>query len=55
MKIIEPNVELVDDFDAAAVMRKIERAGRPATVKRFAEQNSLVIRDGKIFRKEIST
>ena len=28
MKIIEPNVELVDDFDAAAVMRKIERAGR---------------------------
>ena len=28
MKIIEPSVELVDDFDAAAVMRKIERAGR---------------------------
>ena len=28
MKIINPSVELVDDFDAAAVMRKIERAGR---------------------------
>lgn len=28
MKIIEPSVELVEDFDAAAVMRKIERAGR---------------------------
>lgn len=28
MKIIEPSVELVDDFDAAAIMRKIERAGR---------------------------
>ena len=28
MKIIEPAVELVDDFDAAAVMSKIERAGR---------------------------
>ena len=28
MKIIEPSIELVDDFDAAAVMRKIERAGR---------------------------
>ena len=28
MKIIEPSVELVDDFDAAAVMSKIERAGR---------------------------
>lgn len=28
MKIIEPNVELVEDFDAAAVMKKIERAGR---------------------------
>lgn len=28
MKIIEPNVELVDDFDAAAIMRKLERAGR---------------------------
>ena len=28
MKIIEPNVELVDDFDATAIMRKIERAGR---------------------------
>ena len=28
MKIIEPEVELVDDFDAAAVMRKIEGAGR---------------------------
>ncbi len=28
MKIIEPSVELVDDFDAAAVMKKIERAGR---------------------------
>ena len=28
MKIIEPAVELVDDFDAAAIMRKLERAGR---------------------------
>jgi thymidylate synthase (FAD) len=28
MKIIEPSVELVDDFDVAAVMKKIERAGR---------------------------
>ena len=28
MKIIEPSVELIDDFDAAAVMKKIERAGR---------------------------
>lgn len=28
MKIIEPSVELVEDFDAAAVMKKIERAGR---------------------------
>ena len=28
MKIIEPGVELVDDFDAAAIMKKIERAGR---------------------------
>ncbi|MBR1647775.1 MAG: FAD-dependent thymidylate synthase [Selenomonadaceae bacterium] len=28
MKIIEPAVELVDDFDAAAIMKKIERAGR---------------------------
>ena len=28
MKIIEPSVELVEDFDAAAVMNKIERAGR---------------------------
>ncbi len=28
MKIIEASVELVDDFDAAAVMKKIERAGR---------------------------
>ena len=28
MKIIEPSVELIDDFDAAAIMRKIERAGR---------------------------
>ena len=28
MKIIEPSVELVEDFDAAAVMQKIERAGR---------------------------
>lgn len=28
MKIIEPSVELVEDFDAAAVMRKLERAGR---------------------------
>ena len=28
MKIIEPSVELVDDFDAAVIMRKIERAGR---------------------------
>ena len=28
MKIIEPSVELIEDFDAAAVMKKIERAGR---------------------------
>lgn len=28
MKIIEPSVELVDDFDALAIMRKLERAGR---------------------------
>ena len=28
MKIIVPSVELVEDFDAAAVMKKIERAGR---------------------------
>ncbi len=28
MKIIEPGVELVDDFDAAEIMKKIERAGR---------------------------
>ena len=28
MKIIEPAVELVDDFDATAIMRKLERAGR---------------------------
>ena len=28
MKIIEPSVEPVDDFDAAAIMKKIERAGR---------------------------
>ncbi len=28
MKIIEPSVELVDDFDAIAIMKKIERAGR---------------------------
>ncbi|MBQ3444434.1 MAG: FAD-dependent thymidylate synthase [Selenomonadaceae bacterium] len=28
MKIIEPSVELIEDFDAAAVMQKIERAGR---------------------------
>lgn len=28
MKIIEPSVELAEDFDAVAVMRKIERAGR---------------------------
>ena len=28
MKIIKPSVELVDDFDAAAIMKKIERAGR---------------------------
>ena len=28
MKIIEPSVELVEDFDAAAVMQKLERAGR---------------------------
>lgn len=28
MKIIEPSVELVDDFDAAAIMRKLELAGR---------------------------
>lgn len=28
MKIIEPSVELVEDFDAAAIMQKLERAGR---------------------------
>ena len=28
MKIIEAGVELVDDFDAATIMKKIERAGR---------------------------
>ena len=28
MKIIEPSVELVEDFDAASVMKKIEKAGR---------------------------
>ena len=28
MKIIEASVELVDDFDATAIMKKIERAGR---------------------------
>ena len=28
MKIIEPSVELVDDFNAAEIMKKIERAGR---------------------------
>ena len=28
MKIIEPSVELVDDFDAVAIMKKIDRAGR---------------------------
>lgn len=28
MRIIEPSVELVEDFDAAAIMRKLERAGR---------------------------
>ncbi|MBR7024472.1 MAG: FAD-dependent thymidylate synthase [Selenomonadaceae bacterium] len=28
MKIIEAGVELVEDFDAAAIMKKIERAGR---------------------------
>ena len=28
MKIIEPSVELIDDFDATAVMKKLERAGR---------------------------
>lgn len=28
MKIIDPSVELVDDFDVAAIMRKLERAGR---------------------------
>ena len=28
MKIIEPSVELIDDFDAAAIMRKLELAGR---------------------------
>ena len=27
MKIIEPSVELIDDFDAATIMRKLERAG----------------------------
>lgn len=28
MKIIEPSVELIDDFDAVAIMRKLELAGR---------------------------
>ena len=28
MKIIEPSVELVDDFDGADIMKKLERAGR---------------------------
>ena len=28
MKIIEPSVELVEDFDATSVMKKIEKAGR---------------------------
>ena len=28
MKIIEPSVELVEEIDAAAIMKKIERAGR---------------------------
>ena len=28
MKIIEPSVELVEDFDAVAIMQKLERAGR---------------------------
>ncbi|MBQ3336125.1 MAG: FAD-dependent thymidylate synthase [Selenomonadaceae bacterium] len=28
MKIVEASVELVEDFDAAAVMKKLERAGR---------------------------
>jgi len=28
MKIIEPSVELMEDFDAAAIMQKLERAGR---------------------------
>lgn len=28
MKIVEPSVELIDDFDAVAIMRKLERAGR---------------------------
>ena len=28
MKIIQPSVELIDDFDAATIMQKIERAGR---------------------------
>ena len=28
MRIIEPSVELVDDFDAVTIMRKLERAGR---------------------------
>lgn len=28
MKIIEPSVELIEDFDAAAIMRKLELAGR---------------------------
>ena len=28
MKIIEPSVEFVDDFDSTAVIKKIERAGR---------------------------
>ena len=37
------------------MLKRKNIAGRPATVKRFAEQNSLVIRDGKIFRKEVST
>ena len=28
MKIIEPSIEPIEDFDAAAIMKKIERAGR---------------------------
>lgn len=28
MKIIEPSVELIDDFDATAIIKKLERAGR---------------------------